>query len=51
MLKAVYSGYIWVSMGMPDPAGCSGGSVMAICVSHVGPYFTNIGYLDVYEGI
>ena len=23
---------------------------MTICVSHVGPHFSNIGYFEVYEG-
>ena len=34
-----------------DPGGCSGGSVMAIFVSHVSPHFPNIGYFEVYECI
>ena len=34
-----------------DPRECSGAPVMTIFVSHVGPYFPNIGYFEVYEGI
>ena len=34
-----------------DLGGCSGDPVMVIFVSHVGPYFPNIGCFEVYEGI
>ena len=38
---------------MPNsiPGGCSGGPVMVIFVSHVGPHFRNIGCFEVYKGI
>ena len=34
-----------------DPGGCSGAPVMPIFVSHVGPYFHDIGDFQVYAGI
>ena len=34
-----------------DFGGCSGASVIAIFVPHVGPHFPNIGYFEVYAGI
>ena len=38
-------------MSNSDPWGCSGARVMTIFGSHVGPYFSYIGYFEVYGDI